>query len=88
MYSFCPSELNVNLGTNSWNLVNITLQALPPARQIRLLSDSSSIFSSIFVFGRSLSSNDSKKEYLLRGISQLTVAESPNSYFLTEKPLL
>ena len=83
MYSFCPSELNVIFGINSCNLVSITLQLFPPVLQIRLLSDSSSIFNSIF--GRSLSSDVSKKEYLLRGISHRTVAKSA---FLIAKPLL
>ena len=80
--------LNVILGTNSCNLDSTTLQAFPPVRQIRLLSDSSSKFISIFVFGRSLSSNFSNQEYLLRGISQLIFDEFPISALLTAKPLL
>ena len=66
----------------------MTLQLFPPARQIRLESFSISRFSSIIVLGSSLSSNASKNEYLLRGISHGTVAESPNIAFLKAKPLL
>ena len=87
MYNFCPSELKVSLGTKSCSLVIITLQ-LSAAWKIKLASFSISIFNSIFVLGSSLSSNASKKEYLLRRISQFTVADTPNSAFLAAKPLL
>ena len=82
MYNFCPSELNVSFGIKSCNLVIITLQS-SAALKIKFASFSISIFNSIFVLGSSLSSNASKKEYLLRGISQFTVADAPNSNFLS-----
>ena len=69
MYNFCPSALKVKL-------------QLAPAWNTRSASLSISKFSSIFVLGSSLSSNASKKEYLLRGISQLTSTEVPNTFFL------
>ena len=81
MYNFCPSELKVSFGIKSCSLVIITLQ-LSAALKIKFASFAISIFNSIFVSGSSLSSNALKKEYLLRGISQFTVADAPNSNFL------
>ena len=60
----------------------------PPLRQIKLLSLSISISNSIFELGSNLFSNDSKKEYLLRGISQFAVDDGPISSFLLKKPSL
>ena len=70
------------------SLVIITLQAFPSLLQIKFGSFSISKFISVFVFGSKLSSNASKNEYLLSGISQFTVVHVPNSAFLEANPSL
>ena len=86
-YNDWPSELKVIRGTNSCIFIIMTLQ-LFAACQIRLASDSISRFISKRVFGRSSSPNDSKKTYLLRGISVLIVSDAPKRSFLALKSLL